>query len=378
MLPLASSAIIVCRNGDPALIASPSSHEDLARQADPRQVVAQRDHLHLDRQRLAEPGGHVGRLERLHLVEELRGRLRPRPHLRDHLPSPRPRRRPSPGPAAARPSRVDTRSGPSAAGSSLSNVRSTSAASRVPIRAASPCPFCGAALLTLMWLMSPAAADGEHRHQVVALDRRERLRQRVRVVGRVVHPADRVEVHGEVDVAGDRGLPSAVSTNTTGTAGSVGPAGRTIFGFFFPGFQPTVPSVMWNRRLNASPSSGRRRGARRAGLRAASAFSTASAIFAGQVPHVLGGELGVAAERVGPRLAVGQHRAGVRVGGGDHHVPAGDAGLLLDRACGLCSTMPGVVEIRSSATRAARVPSFSKTRALANSGSWVPSAPRAE
>ena len=38
-------------------------------------------------------------------------------------------------------------------------------------------------------------------------------------------------------IAGDTG-----SKKTTGNSGSAGPAGRTMFGLSFPGFQPTEPS----------------------------------------------------------------------------------------------------------------------------------------
>jgi hypothetical protein len=77
------------------------------------------------------------------------------------------------------------------------------------------------------------------------------------------------------------GCLASVSTSTTGTPGSVGPAGRTIFGFFLPGFQPTLPSVMWKRRLNASPSSVPAPKESFAGASASCAFLTASAIFDG-------------------------------------------------------------------------------------------------
>ena len=53
------------------------------------------------------------------------------------------------------------------------------------------------------------------------------------------------------------GSLASVSKYTTGTAGSVGPAGRTTFGFFFPGFQQavTVSAVLrapgWRARPDA-------------------------------------------------------------------------------------------------------------------------------
>ena len=50
------------------------------------------------------------------------------------------------------------------------------------------------------------------------------------------------------------GRAPAPSKYTTGNSGSVGPAGRTMLGLSLPGFQPTEPSRMWKRRLNASPS----------------------------------------------------------------------------------------------------------------------------
>ena len=126
--------------------------------------------------RLAEPAGHVHRLERLHLVEELRRGLFAGPHLGDHrfaavMSSA------VTGGSGSSTIALDTRSRTSLAGFSLSKVRSTSAASRVPIRAASPSPFCGSGVVDVDVVDVAAGAGGEDRHHIVALHGRECFRR---------------------------------------------------------------------------------------------------------------------------------------------------------------------------------------------------------
>ena len=50
----------------------------------------------------------------------------------------------------------DTRNAPASTGFKFGQAFSTSAARIVPIRAASPCPFCGSLVRTSTWLMFPA------------------------------------------------------------------------------------------------------------------------------------------------------------------------------------------------------------------------------
>src|SRR5262249_44812393 len=59
--------------------------EDFAGEADPGEVRAEGDHLDFDGERLPGASRDVGRLERLHLVEELGGWLGAGFHLRDAL-----------------------------------------------------------------------------------------------------------------------------------------------------------------------------------------------------------------------------------------------------------------------------------------------------
>ena len=78
-------------------------------------------------------------------------------------------------------------------------------------------------------------------------------RQRLKVAGmsaEIDGLADVVEVDGVVDVGRHRLVVGRLEVDD-GTSGSIVPAGLRIFGFPLPGFQPTVPSFMWKRRLKA-------------------------------------------------------------------------------------------------------------------------------
>ena len=91
-----------------------------------------------------------------------------------------------------------------ATGVSRVYVFTTSPARIVPIRAASPWPFCGSLLFTSMWLMLPAAPIVNSVSMPAPLTWRENGRERVGVVGRRLEAADGVLVQREVDVGRER------------------------------------------------------------------------------------------------------------------------------------------------------------------------------
>ena len=120
--------------------------------------------------------------------------------------------------------------------------------------------------------------------------------------------------------------------STKGSAGSIGPAARTISGFSTPGLKRTVPSFMWKRRLNDTRSSD-------ASTNSSAAGDTPGIRRDDDLDQPVAQHLGVfhGRERVGAELRrgllaeharplAGEERPGVGVGGRDRDVRGRNAG----------------------------------------------------
>ena len=167
------------------------------------------------------------------------------------------------------------------AGSSRANVFTTSPARIVPMRAASPCPFCGSARLYVDVVDVSRRADGEQREHARALDLAEHLAERVRVIRRRLHAADRVLVQREIDVGRQRlaGCGLEQDHRQVGIDRPRGPDDVRIQ--LARDSTRQLPSFMKKRRLKLTLSSRPLPNETRAGVIRALASRTLSAILPG-------------------------------------------------------------------------------------------------